>query len=185
MKAEIGAEAAKDHPARYALCEITALEDESLVFEPIYRILTDCDAADVSDKLAEVTAPGTGEQTITVCIGGKEEVRHFTAPTHALVVGTLQDFVDGYVKDHAGAACDYIHGEEDLRTLAKEDGRVDSCLILWPRRICSGMWTNTAPPPGRHSPWEKPEVSGTIWKQERFRSKNTACSMGRQGSPAG
>ena len=124
VKAEIGAEAAKEHPARYALCEITALEDESLVFEPIYRILTDCDAADVSDALAEVTAPGEGEQTVTVCIGGKEEVRHFTAPTHALVVGTLQDFVDGYVKSHAGTACDYIHGEEDLRTLAKEDGRV-------------------------------------------------------------
>ncbi|MBQ4607270.1 MAG: DUF1015 family protein [Clostridia bacterium] len=124
IKAEIGAEAAKDHPARYALCEITALEDESLVFEPIYRIILDCDAADVSDALDEVTAPGEGEQTVTVCIGGREEVRHFTAPTHALVVGTLQDFVDGYVKSHAGTACDYIHGEEDLRTLAKEDGRV-------------------------------------------------------------
>jgi len=124
IKAEIGAEAAKDHPARYALCEITALEDESLVFEPIYRIIIDCDAADVSAELAKVTAPGEGEQTVTVCIGGKEEVRHFTAPTHALVVGTLQDFVDGYVKAHAGSVCDYIHGEEDLRILAKDNGRV-------------------------------------------------------------
>ena len=52
VKAEIGADAAKDHPARYALCEITALEDESLVFEPIYRIIMDCDAADVSEALA-------------------------------------------------------------------------------------------------------------------------------------
>lgn len=124
VKAEIGAEAAADHPARYALCEITALEDDSLVFEPIYRIITDCNTADVLAELEKVTSPGAGEQSVTVCIGGKEELRHFTAPTHALVVGTLQDFVDGYVKSHTGTACDYIHGEEDLRTLAKEAGRV-------------------------------------------------------------
>ena len=124
LKTQLGEEAAKNHPARYALCEITALEDDSLVFEPIYRILLHCDEADVAAELAKVTAPGAGEQTVTVCIGGKEEVRHFTAPTHALIVGTLQDFADGYVKNHAGVECDYIHGEEDLRTLAKEAGRV-------------------------------------------------------------
>ena len=44
--------------------------------------------------------------------------------THALTVGTLQDFVDGYVKTHDGTVCDYIHGEADLRDLAKEAGRV-------------------------------------------------------------
>jgi len=124
LKAELGEEAAKDHPARYALCEITALEDESLVFEPIYRILLHCEEEDVAEELAKVTEPGAGEQTVTVCIGGREEVRHFVNPTHALTVGTLQDFADGYVKSHAGVECDYIHGEEDLRTLAKEAGRV-------------------------------------------------------------
>lgn len=124
LKAELGEEAAKTHPARYALCEITALEDDSLVFEPIYRILLHCEEGDVAAKLAEVTEPGAGEQTVTVCIGGREEVRHFTNPTHALTVGTLQDFADGYVKTHPGVECDYIHGEEDLRTLAKEAGRV-------------------------------------------------------------
>ncbi|MBQ8401459.1 MAG: DUF1015 domain-containing protein [Clostridia bacterium] len=124
VRAEIGAEAAKDHPARYALCEITALEDESLVFEPIYRIIMDCDTADVMAELEKVTEPGEGGQQVTVCIGGREEVRHFTTPAHALVVGTLQNFVDGYVQSHAGAVCDYIHGEEDLRGLAKEDRRV-------------------------------------------------------------
>lgn len=124
LKAELGEEAAANHPARYALCEITALEDDSLVFEPIYRILLHCDENDVAAELAKVTAPGAGEQTVTVCIGGKEEVRHFTAPSHALVVGTLQDFADGYVKAHAEVECDYIHGEEDLRTLAKEARRV-------------------------------------------------------------
>ena len=124
LKTSLGEEAAREHPARYALCEITALEDDSLVFEPIYRILLHCDAEDAAAAIAGVTAPGAGEQTVTVCIGGKEEVRHFTAPTHALTVGTLQDFADAYVKAHPGVECDYIHGEEDLRILAKEEGRV-------------------------------------------------------------
>ncbi len=123
LKAELG-DAALTHPARYALCEITALEDESLAFEPIYRVMLDCDVADVQSALAAVTAPGAGEQTVTVCTAMGEEVRHFTKMTHALTVGTLQDFIDGYCKSHDGVECDYIHGEEDLRMLAKEDGRV-------------------------------------------------------------
>ena len=28
------------------------------------------------------------------------------------------------MKNHAGSVCDYIHGEEDLRILAKDNGRV-------------------------------------------------------------
>ena len=39
IKAEIGIEAAKEHPARYALCEVVNLHDEALDFEPIYRVV--------------------------------------------------------------------------------------------------------------------------------------------------
>ncbi len=123
LKTQLG-QAALEHPARYALCEITALEDDSLDFEPIYRVMLHCDGTDVQKALAEVTAGGVGEQTITVCTVHGEETRHFTKMTHALTVGTLQDFIDGYCKNHAGVECDYIHGEEDLRTLSREDGRV-------------------------------------------------------------
>jgi len=122
LKTQLG-DAAKQHPARYALCEITALEDESLVFEPIYRLVTDCDTAELTAALAKVTAPGEGEQTVTFCVGGREEVRHFTEKTHALTVGTLQNFIDGYIETHPASACDYIHGEEDLRSLAAGSNR--------------------------------------------------------------
>lgn len=123
IKAELG-EAAKDHPARYALCEVTALDDDSLVFEPIYRLMLHCDTTGVAEALQQVTEAGVGEQTITVCIGDKEEVRHFTKTTHALTVGTLQNWIDKYCENHPGVECDYIHGEDDLRTLAKEENRV-------------------------------------------------------------
>lgn len=122
VKATLGNDAAMSHPARYALCEVTALDDESLVFEPIYRLLAHCDPADVLAELTKVTASGAGEQTITVCTGEITEVRHFTTITHALTVGTLQNWIDGYIAAHSDVVCDYIHGEDDLCTLAKEEG---------------------------------------------------------------
>ena len=38
-----------------------------------------------------------------------------------MTVGTLQNFIDKYICDHSGVVCDYIHGEDELRTLVKED----------------------------------------------------------------
>lgn len=119
LKKALG-DAAKEHPARYALCEITGLSEPSLVFEPIYRVLTGCDPADVLDALGKITAPGHGGETIHVLCGDRVETVHFTAPTHALTVGSLQDFLDGYRKTHPETNCDYIHGEDALRSLAKE-----------------------------------------------------------------
>lgn len=119
LKKNIG-DAAKEHPARYALCEITGLSEPSLVFEPIYRVLTGCDPADVLDALGRITAPGHGGETIHVLCGDRAETVHFTTPTHALTVGSLQDFLDGYRKTHPETNCDYIHGENALRSLAKE-----------------------------------------------------------------
>ena len=123
VKAALG-EAAKDHPARYALCEITALDDDSLVFEPIYRILMNCDPADVAAELGKITEKGSGAQEITVLVNGTEETVHFTAPSHALTVGTLQNFIDDYIKTHPGVKCDYIHGENTTKELAKSAGTV-------------------------------------------------------------
>ncbi len=119
LKKSLG-DAAKEHPARYALCEITGLSEPSLVFEPIYRVLNGCDPADVLSALHRITEPGDGSETIHVLCGDHAETVHFTAPTHALTVGSLQDFLDGYRKAHPETNCDYIHGEDTLRSLAKE-----------------------------------------------------------------
>ncbi|MBE6598056.1 MAG: DUF1015 domain-containing protein [Ruminococcaceae bacterium] len=123
VKAALG-EAAKEHPARYALCEITALGDDSLVFEPIYRVMMNCDPDDVAAELGKITAAGKGAQEITLVAGEKEEALHFPTPSHALTVGTLQNFIDDYIKAHPGVKCDYIHGENTTRELARAAGTV-------------------------------------------------------------
>ena len=113
----------RDHPARYALCEITALGEESLVFEPIYRILKHCDPDDVIADLSRISDEAGGQQ-VTVLAGERKEKRTFARPTHALTVGTLQDWIDGYCAAHPGVTCDYIHGETPLCELASMPGNV-------------------------------------------------------------
>jgi len=127
VKAQIGAEAAKSHPARYALAEVVNLHDEALQFEPIYRVVFGADRLDLLAKLKEALKGLRGSaapQRITVVMGDEEEILEIPAPEQQLTVGTLQRFLDGYLKEHPEATVDYIHGEDSLRNLAKEAGAI-------------------------------------------------------------
>ncbi len=127
IKSALGEDAAKAHPARYALVEIVNLHDPALEFEPIYRLLKNCD---VTDVLAALDAAGTGEGS-TTAVWAQGERRMPLPGGHALDVGCLQNFIDEYIKSHPGVVCDYIHGEDSLRALCAGDG----CLGFF----CTGV----------------------------------------------
>ncbi len=124
VKAKLGEAAAKDHPARYALVELTSLEDPALDFEPIYRVVTGCNRADFLAALAAVTGAGEGGQTVRILTADGDETVHFADPAHALTVGSLQIFIDEYIAAHPGVKCDYIHDEESLVALSRQSGAV-------------------------------------------------------------
>jgi hypothetical protein len=44
----------------------------------------------------------------------------FSHPDKQLTVGTLQDFIDGYLKKHPKAEVDYIHGENSVKSLVSD-----------------------------------------------------------------
>lgn len=115
---------AEAHPARYALVELVALEDEALDFEPIYRVVIGCDVPDFMKSLTAITKEGEGAQTVRVVSESTDKTVSFTAPTHALTVGTLQDFIDAYIASHPGVKCDYIHDESSLLALAEQKNSV-------------------------------------------------------------
>lgn len=124
VKAELG-EDALDHPARYALVELTALQSRALDFEPIYRVVTDCDTADFLTELGKIT----GEKkrcahTVRVITESEDKEISFLKKSHALTVGTLQNFIDDYMEKHPGVKCDYIHDEDALIDLAKRKNSV-------------------------------------------------------------
>ena len=131
VKSRLGLEAAKDHPARYALVEVVNVRDEILEFEPIYRAVFGCDPAALLRELKESVSQLNGAaapQTIT-CITATEETT-FTVehPIHQLTVGTLQGFLSDYSERHPEITVDYIHGEESLRALANKENMV--CFLF-------------------------------------------------------
>ncbi len=123
IKAEIGVDAAMSHPARYALCEIVNLHDTALDFEPIYRVVFGADKAgfkkDFETYIASLDGMADG-QKITVIIDEKETELSVPHPISQLAVGTVQNFLDEYVKKHPEVTVDYIHGEDTVRELAGE-----------------------------------------------------------------
>lgn len=121
VKSAIGADAAATHPARYALVEIVDLHDSALRFEPIYRVMFHVDPADVLTELRTylATLDGTAAPQRIQCLGGPEPCElTVERPVQQLAVGTLQTFIDGYLRSHPEASVDYIHGEEPTAALA-------------------------------------------------------------------
>ena len=120
IKANIGKEAASSHPARYALVEIVNIHDDALSFEPIYRVMFGVDTSDVIKKLEDYASNLDGKASlqeldfITRESEGKIKIAH---PVRQLTVGTLQEFIDGYLASHPGSEVDYIHGEDSVRSL--------------------------------------------------------------------
>ena len=123
IKATVGAEAAKSHPARYALAEVVNLHDDALNFEPIYRVVFGADQNDLLNGLRNAVNSLHGNaasQSVTVVTEDTEWNLDIPTPEQQLTVGTLQHFLDGYLKEHPEASVDYIHGEDSLRSLVKE-----------------------------------------------------------------
>ena len=118
-------------PQRYALVELVNLHSPALEFEAIHRILNRVDTAKL---MADMTAAldlrtdSDAAQQFTVILNGTKTVYGIGAPTSNLTVGSVQMFLDAWLKENGGKI-DYIHGAEVVENLAKE---ADSLGILLP-----------------------------------------------------
>ena len=131
VKKKIGVEAAKNHPARYALVEVVNLRDEIFEFEPIYRVLFDCNPDELLQELRAYAARLNGTaapQTVTCITATEESTLTVAHPTQHLTVGTLQSFLDGYLACHPAVTIDYIHGKDSARALAQKPNTV--CFLF-------------------------------------------------------
>lgn len=122
IKASLG-DAARTHPARYALAEIVNLHDPALDFEPIYRVVFDADPdaliADFSGY-ASASDGSAAPQVFRVVTAAGERTVPVPRPRFRLPVATLQSFLDS----RPCLTVDYIHGEDALRALASRPGAV-------------------------------------------------------------
>ena len=111
----------KTEASRYALTEIVNIHDTALQFEPIYRVVFGINPEELLDELVETLGEGTQKFT---CIYGDTIKEIGVNPTAKLAVGTLQAFLDEYVKNHPEAEIDYIHGEDSLKKLASRPNAI-------------------------------------------------------------
>ncbi len=122
LKKELG-EAATNSPARYALCELVNLHDDSLVFEAIHRVVFDADGAAFLEELQKEYAvsfkdDAVGQKFVFVFDGEEKNVT-ITNPKEYLAVATIQKFIDEFIAKHGGEV-DYIHGEDVVRKLCEK-----------------------------------------------------------------
>lgn len=116
----------KSEKSRYALVEIVNIHDESLEFEPIYRVIFGADPEKVIHDFTEFSGGdhnGADAQDFT-CVYGGYERKISVKPSSKLCVGTLQRFIDKYIKENPSLKVDYIHGESSLRLLAEKPDTV-------------------------------------------------------------
>ena len=125
----------KNHPARYALCEIVNIHDEALLFEPIYRIVTGTTRMEIMAAWKQYAAQhgmrldreGEGHCFTVVSADGEGTVV-VKDPEGAIPCETIQKFLDDFLANTPGTGIDFIHGEVSLRTLAEKPGTVGFLL---------------------------------------------------------
>ena len=114
-------------PARYALVEVVNNHDDALQFEPIHRVLFGVEPEKVLEAL-KAYYPGAHEgdgegHTIAYTYAGHTGTITVPQPKMQLAVGTLQTFLDAYLKDHGGEV-DYIHGDDVTDELGSKPGNI-------------------------------------------------------------
>ncbi|MFZ5903125.1 MAG: DUF1015 domain-containing protein [Chloroflexota bacterium] len=130
-----------DHPSRYALVEIENVHDEALEFEPIHRVLfglkKDLFAAMRShfgadfaykpvsgarEMVEAVDSAHGARQAIGLVGGGAFGVIEIANPSSNLPVGTIQAFLDPFLKEGGAEKIDYVHGGEVVCMLGAQAG---------------------------------------------------------------
>lgn len=122
LKLQYG-DAAKTMKARYATVELVNIHDEAIEFEPIYRLIKNCAAAEFISYLkreygaVEEYVPGSYEYRITDKTGCRRI--YLPDPKTALPVGDIQNAADEFLKERPECGIDYIHGADSLLKLSQ------------------------------------------------------------------
>lgn len=127
IKENLSAEERENHPARFALAELMNIHDEALEFEAIERVMFDVEPDEVLKALyefyPETSETDNGGKKVTAVYGTTEKTLYIKGSQSNLAVGTIQRFIDEYIKIHGGSV-DYIHGADVTRSLASEPHRI-------------------------------------------------------------
>lgn len=123
-----------NNPARYALVEVVNLHSLALEFEPIHRVIFNTDVNNLVEELHkyyDINEDGDGEYFELVTKDFDKRL-YISNPKSNIAVGSIQMFLDDYLKDHSGKL-DYIHGDETTRSMGSEEGNVGILFEAMPK----------------------------------------------------
>lgn len=130
LKKSLSPQQLENHPARYALVELVNVHDDGLVFEPIHRVLFNVEPQALLSEFqafygrTDSCCSGNTAHTFSYITDKGEGTVAIANPASNLEVGTLQVFLDSYMKEHPQVKIDYIHGEEVVRKLGSQQGNM-------------------------------------------------------------
>ena len=114
-----------NHPARYSLVELQNIHDNSLVFAPIHRIVTNVNGKKLLSDLNVICAEdGYRVQWV---MGEEKGDIYLDRSRGELAVAVLQEFLDQWLAENPGEI-DYIHGDDEVCSLAQQDNAVGFLL---------------------------------------------------------
>lgn len=134
LKETMSEEEYLNNPARYALVELVNLHSPALEFEAINRVIFNTEPEKLLNSLKEyyqINKDGNG-QKIEVITNDVDEKWYIENPKSNIAVGSIQIFLDEYLKNNEGKI-DYIHGEETTKNLAKQSGNVGFIFEAMPK----------------------------------------------------
>ncbi|MCX7973862.1 MAG: DUF1015 domain-containing protein [Candidatus Aminicenantes bacterium] len=132
-----------ESPLRYALVEVVNLHDPALFFEPIHRLLFEikpelnlleeikiffnheirpspCQSLEeIKDQLKNYQKTG---QAFGLVVENENFLVEILRPRHSLTVGSVQLFLDEFLKQGKAGHIDYVHGDEILVRFARQPG---------------------------------------------------------------
>lgn len=142
--------ALKECPVRYALVEIVNIYDSGLTFEPIHRVIFDCDVKSLilylADKLdGSVSEAGSASELEAAVKASsasfgfayksedKEKYVLLKTGIKELAVARLQPEIDAFLKsatriDGKAPEIDYIHGSDEVLKLGERENAVGILL---------------------------------------------------------
>lgn len=141
LKQQLSPAERESHPARWAMVELENIYDSGLIFEPIHRILFNCNRSLFLEELERHCHLKSFEEVESV-----EEMKRLledqrlqrfgyvdieglkvftlTCPEVSIVAGTIQHLIDALLEGEKGVGVDYVHGEEITTTLGSKEGNI-------------------------------------------------------------
>lgn len=137
--------AGTDHPARFALVELTNLYDAGIEFEPIHRAIFDFNFEEFIDdfgneyeievkktgtaeEAAEIVEKSNGEQLFAYITKEESGVVYIKNSSYKITVGSVQSYLKEFEERFPSATVDYIHGFESTKTLGMKDNAIGMLL---------------------------------------------------------